>query len=483
MIIALIGNDGSGKTTTSKELSKVFGSIGFEVIYKHEYDYVLLKFLLKLTGRAKVDQSRKEMLEEHKKGMKFLAWPALVWFDTFLQYAYFKVFKNKAIVILDRYPYDHYISFDFLGYLTPLTKWMYLHFPKPDAAILLWVEPEVAYNRKKETHSYAVSFYQGQTQKYLALADRLGLKNVNTNRDITSSISDIFDILHSKQKLRNDIMKRALQNKTYSDVMLNGIGGKFADPIGEEFKKRVNQFKATVRFLQEMLARLEIKEYTIFKDYGRYRWVGNDVDVIIDHTDFQKLGNYLKTSGSRLLDYSAEWKLSKSHSQSVDIKAEGLLNIDVHTAIGWRGIDVISFAQMKNHIIKKQKFGIEYPCVSNEVDALIYACSHVLEKGFLVYLESQLLRENISQIPNLPIRHDFLESYLAYVAHLGGNKNFPIFIPLSIIRSSFATIRKHWDEKTGLRTSVKIIAMQLAWRFRFIMQRRLPFEVAQYDKQ
>lgn len=64
MIIALMGNDGSGKTTIAKELKKLFEDIGFEVIYKHEYEYTFLKILLRIFGHDKVEKSRKEMIIE-----------------------------------------------------------------------------------------------------------------------------------------------------------------------------------------------------------------------------------------------------------------------------------------------------------------------------------------------------------------------------------------------------------------------------------
>src|SRR5215217_7472574 len=51
MIIAFIGNDGSGKTTIAWQIHKFFTDLGFETIYKHEHEYVILRFLLKLLGR------------------------------------------------------------------------------------------------------------------------------------------------------------------------------------------------------------------------------------------------------------------------------------------------------------------------------------------------------------------------------------------------------------------------------------------------
>ena len=479
MIIALIGNDGSGKTTTSKELAKVFRGIGFEVIYKHEYDYVFLKPLLKLTGKKKVEQSRKEMLEERKKSVKYSFWPVLVWLDTLLQFTFFKMFKRNSIVILDRFPYDHYISFDYLGYLTPFTKWLYMHFPKADATILLWVEPEIAYARKRDTHTYAVSFYEGQTQKYLGLADQLGLKKVNTNNNIRSSLSSIFDILHDKPSLRNVVRKRALQNKTYAEAILNSVNGKFSDSFSIEFEKRVENYRTTVRFLKEFLANLGIAEYAIFKDYGNYKWVGNDLDVIVTEADFDRIHASLQSAGQVVLAKPVEWRKSKSHSKSIDLHARDLLNIDIHTAIGWRGVDVLTFEDLQHQTIRKVKFGIEYSALSNELDAMIYAYSHVLEKGFLVHLEYQTVKDNMSSFQNLGIQHDQIKPYLSWVSRVDPEGNFPVFVPLSLMKSTFSAMRLT-NRKLGLMSYAKIAMLQLFWKIRFRAKQKLPFGISQY---
>jgi thymidylate kinase len=156
-------------------------SLGFETIYKHEYEYAILGFLFKLVGRKKIEKSRNEMLVQKKRSVAYSLWPILVWFDLLLQYVYYRIFKRRAIILLDRYPYDQYMSFKYLGLLTKFTEWLYLHFPKPDMHLVLTVSPEIAYQRKKDTHSYSISFYKKQTGEYLKLAGMLGSSVVNTN--------------------------------------------------------------------------------------------------------------------------------------------------------------------------------------------------------------------------------------------------------------------------------------------------------------
>jgi thymidylate kinase len=66
MIIAFMGNDGSGKTSIAKELHKFFKEVGMDVYYKHEYDYALLKYFLRLMGKKNLLRTRKEMIVDKK---------------------------------------------------------------------------------------------------------------------------------------------------------------------------------------------------------------------------------------------------------------------------------------------------------------------------------------------------------------------------------------------------------------------------------
>jgi len=48
MIIAFIGNNGTGKTTIAKEMEKRLRAIGIEARYKKEFDHFLLKYAHKI---------------------------------------------------------------------------------------------------------------------------------------------------------------------------------------------------------------------------------------------------------------------------------------------------------------------------------------------------------------------------------------------------------------------------------------------------
>lgn len=215
MIITFIGNDGSGKTTIAKDIYAIFKELGFDVLYKHEYDYVLLKYIFRLIGKNNLEKSRKEMLVEKKRSLLYSIWPILVLFDVYLQFIYFKIFKRKTIILLDRYIYDHYMSFKYLGYLNSFTEWLYLNFPGPDIGIMLWVEPDIAYKRKKDTHTYPIEFYIDQTRRYKSLSNIIGFSLINTNNTIENTIKNILVEIQRKSyiKKNNDILKGLMNYK------------------------------------------------------------------------------------------------------------------------------------------------------------------------------------------------------------------------------------------------------------------------------
>ena len=63
MIITIIGNDGSGKTTIAKELVKFFKDMGYDVDYEHEYEYGILKFFLGTLGKDRLSKSKLEFID------------------------------------------------------------------------------------------------------------------------------------------------------------------------------------------------------------------------------------------------------------------------------------------------------------------------------------------------------------------------------------------------------------------------------------
>lgn len=209
MIIALIGNDGSGKTTIAKKLVKFFNDLDYDVDYEHEYEYGILKFFLRILGKDRLSKSKLEFLDIKIKRKRYYVWPFFVWFDRFIQHYYYRLFKKKSIMILDRYAYDHYMSFRYSGYMIRVAKFLYLNFPKPDVCINLWVDPNVALERKKDTHMFKLEFYKSQTEEYSKLSQLLAIPRINTQKPIESTLEEIVRIIIKKaHEKRNPIIAK-----------------------------------------------------------------------------------------------------------------------------------------------------------------------------------------------------------------------------------------------------------------------------------
>jgi len=60
MIIAFMGNDGSGKTTLAKEFKKRLDALGLKVKYRAEFNYFLISFIFRLFGREHLKSVKKK---------------------------------------------------------------------------------------------------------------------------------------------------------------------------------------------------------------------------------------------------------------------------------------------------------------------------------------------------------------------------------------------------------------------------------------
>ena len=477
MIIALSGNDGSGKTTIAKKLVEIFRDLGFKVIYKHEYEYAILRILFKLIGQNRIEKSRKEMIVEKKKNWKYYLWPLLVWFDISLQYIYFKIFKRKSVIILDRYLYDHYMSFKYLEYLTRFTEWLYLHSPRPDIAIVLWVESEVAYERKKETHDYLLEFYEIQTKRYLDLAREREIPNVNTSKNFKETVSEILNIVYGKENLRKRIIRKGFQNKTYFEVFKEFKESSFWKTYEIVFIQKKKQFENTIKTLLELFNRICIKKYIIFKDYANYFWIGNDIDVLLPYNEFKKLLEYLQQQSD------IKYKYNLSHTPpSIDLSLDkNLFPLDIHLKIGWRNTEIIGFEDLVGMQIIKNKFNTKYYGIKPEIDAYIYSLSHLFEKGFIPKLEFEIIIEHIERLKEINSCLLNLDEYDEYLRLLQNKsyREYPIFIPITLAWKVIWSVlsKKKLSITKKLKITTQIILLQIFWRIRYKLKGTLPFEV------
>lgn len=203
MIIAFMGNDGSGKTTVIKLLEKKLIEDGRKVIYVPGYDHLFLdrfkRWYQKLTG-ANLDRLHRlyDNTNKSKTNMLFYLWPYFVFIDCLCLWIRYRL-QFWKVVLFDRYFYDYVISFQHLGIKTWPEEFLFLHLPRPKNSFIIDVSAPIAYQRKKDTHKGGLDYYKKQRTRYLWLAKRKNIPVINTDETTPEEIAKkIFNRLYLK---------------------------------------------------------------------------------------------------------------------------------------------------------------------------------------------------------------------------------------------------------------------------------------------
>lgn len=173
MIITFSGVDGSGKTTIAKLLVKKLRKKSLNAIYRREFDYFLLDYLKKIVNligkKGGVEIIKQRVLIGKKSPLIGKLWVYLTFFDLLLEYLHFKIFYRNRIIIMDRCIFDFLVGWQWIGYSGRLVKWLYLKFPKFDFSYILDIDPQIAYERKKEEQDNDLYFFTTLRNMYLDL--------------------------------------------------------------------------------------------------------------------------------------------------------------------------------------------------------------------------------------------------------------------------------------------------------------------------
>ncbi len=191
MLIALIGLDGSGKTTLSRSLTSHLREEGEKVSVIRPFNYFLLRPVLDAArGVAGL------LGGDVRKGAGSFAtggkvkprvarfWPYVAMVDNLLYYC-LCILPRLALgylVISDRYFYDLSLIFDYHGCSSPRAKRIYENFvPRPDLTFVLDLSPDAALSRAGEMD---IGYFRQQRERYISIAGRLGLRIVDAERPV-----------------------------------------------------------------------------------------------------------------------------------------------------------------------------------------------------------------------------------------------------------------------------------------------------------
>lgn len=478
MIITFLGNDGSGKTTLAKETYNFFKSLGFDVVYHHEYQYALLKFLFRLIGNKRKDNMVDTMVFGTKKSWKYQLWPVLVWMDIYLQSLYFRVFRKQTIILLDRYIYDHYRSFEYyLDRLHPITKWLYLHFPRPDIPMLLWVEPAIAYERKKETHIYEPSYYQIQLDRYLELASKMNIPTINTNQSIIESKRAILQLFFQNKQFSDIFIKHCSHNRILSwaikEYALDSISHD-CQRLGQLADKKEQRIVKTLNFINTIPV-----DKLIYKSHTNIRnpYV-NDIDLLVSNNDISTFLDFVRKEGGNIVSNEAN---------KFECSINGLDKIEPHLAISWLGIAYVDDNFLWQNVRQTEMLSVPIYVPNYEAELLVHAAHIIFSHSFVRFNDYLYLRYLLSQNLDMNKVYSQAAKYgwdepLKKLMLMINDQKYPYFLPLTFVISSHLSKIKH-DIKAKtfsikeLVTYVRDVGMFAFWRIRYKAKNKMPFEV------
>lgn len=484
MIIAFMGNDGSGKTTISRQIHRFFTDLGFETIYKHEHEYAILRFLFKLMGKENLNKSRNEMLVQKKRSISYTLWPILVWSDLLMQYIYYRIFKRRSVILLDRYPYDQYLSFKYLGTITKFTEWLYLHFPKPDMHLVLTVSPEIAYDRKKNTHSYSISFYKKQTEEYLNLARILGISVINTDDNLQQTVIKVIEKFFQSAQVSNEILNKANQNRVIfyrlREYGLTNEDNSIQHALWKEYEYRLESLRRSLDCMLKIIDRTGIRNYVLVKTMDDFHFVGNDIDVLISPSDFEKILSELIPNSGKYDVNEIKYDETKDVGK-IDVFPKRGMKIDIHSYIGWGNMIFFEFQDLVQFIENSKLFNIDCKVLNSQINSFVIA-THTFEKGYLTLDEFRFLKKNFDRqylCLTMPRIAQSLDEFFIRLESILKNQpaEYPIFFPLLTFARCYLKLLHSNGGIRKLHLFIRDLSMVAFWKFRYKVKGKLPFEV------
>lgn len=420
MIIAFMGNDGSGKTTLAKKFVGKLIALGVNVQYRAEFDYFLLSHLFQLLGKEKVSRARKSFLIKEDRVWRhayFKAWPYLVWADLLLEWIWNKLFQHSKVTVMDRCSYDFLMSWEWLGYGNSYIRWLYTHFPRPDLVFILDVSPTTAFQRKKTDNIHSLHYYKVQKKRYLDLAEILGIRIINTEkavdeclekvvtefrRQFITKLSDEDNVLlfysfprfnpsiprelnlsfdwsglnwgyivnmAVKCNTENVLCKNLLQ---YHRVQLPEPVYELLIHVLEKSNERVKLFVRTLGVVSRKLGEKKVP-FVVMKTIAPFDYGATDIDILVRKEDFER-------ARESLLHLFKASKGSRTHKAVTYLGT--LLPVDLHHEVSWLGHKVVDEVKVFGRKKKVLYEGVKLFVPSREDELLILSAHSIFQHHY-----------------------------------------------------------------------------------------------------
>jgi len=200
-IIALMGFDGTGKTTTLRRVEKELVRRGITVRSVPGFEHLVLGKVKKFFGGDRKQEQYDAGAAVSQGRFLFKIWPLAVFLECWLTFLYFKSFRRREkVVIFDRYFDDWLLSFEKLDYSSSLVRFLFSKcLPCPDLGLVFVAEPEVAYQRKKNDHPDSIAEYEKQLIRYQQLAQEKKFSIIDTGSVLPDQIAaQVRDLILEK---------------------------------------------------------------------------------------------------------------------------------------------------------------------------------------------------------------------------------------------------------------------------------------------
>lgn len=206
MIVAIIGADGSGKSTVAEDLTAALRKKNFSSVFIKDFEeYFIIKYFLLPFRNLRKNAVNKFYVEAKQKPgilVRYL-WPLIVYFDQICLYLFLNLFRKNDIIVSDRYPYSMAVSWTYYGMGSVFTNTLFECFPRPEICVVLDASPRTLMKRKEyqkvgRGSSYNIGFFQRHKELYDALASRKKLLKVDSEKGIKEVVNCLIDIVEKE---------------------------------------------------------------------------------------------------------------------------------------------------------------------------------------------------------------------------------------------------------------------------------------------
>jgi dTMP kinase len=201
--IALLGIDGSGKSTMSKIIKEHLETLGYTVTIVPFHKWVIADKLRNVFGGV-VDKGRKDRNSQYSpppKSFSAKIKPPIAFIDNILFYKMNAPKQKNEIFIYDRFICATQIKFAGLGYTNNWFKKMWWSY-KPDFAIIFDVDVDESVKRqhsRNDPYAYTQEILIKEKEQYLQYASKHKFPVVKS-RDIDTTRAEVLVIINDMFK-------------------------------------------------------------------------------------------------------------------------------------------------------------------------------------------------------------------------------------------------------------------------------------------